>query len=227
MGLGSARQHGSYGLAVNDHGALAGLRVVDLTGDLGRFGTKLLAESGADVVRVGCGPSGAAMVAPELAARGGVLDWWFDAGKRRVDLDLESDSGRENYRRLASGADLVIESEPPGRLHDLGIDHGELATGNPALVQVSLTPFGRTGPRANWRGSDLVAGALGGVMALTGEPDQPLNSWGRQNHNFGGFMAAICGLAGVRWARISGRGRLVDLSLHEVVTGSIENLFMQ
>ncbi len=208
-------------------GPLAGLRVIDLTGDLGRFGTKLLAEYGAEVCRpTGWGSRGRPL--PGWAGeRGGHLDWWYDAAKHPVDLDLDRDDGRARYRDLAAGADLVIEALPVGYLADRGVDHGDLVARNPALTQVSVTPFGRTGPRADWQSSDLVAAALGGVLSITGTPDEPLNSWGGQNHNFAGFAAAICGLAGVRAARRDGAGSLVDLSLHEVITGSIENLFMQ
>ncbi len=208
-------------------GPLAGLRVVDLTDDLGRFATKLLAEYGATVHRpVGAGSRGNPMPGP-AGERGGVLDWWFDAAKVLVDLDLDTDDGVARYRRLAASADLVVDAKPLGFLAERGIDHADLVGDNPSLVQVSVSPFGRTGPRAAWQSSDLVAGALGGVLSITGTPGEPLNSWGWQNHNFAGFAAAIAGLATVRSARATGRGQLVDLSVHEVVTGSIENLFMQ
>ncbi len=208
-------------------GPLSGLRVVDLTGDLGRFGTKLLAEYGAEVCRpAGWGERGRELPGP-AGLRGGHLDWWYDAAKTPIDLDLDDEVGRTTYRRLAAGADLIVESLPVGHLAERGIDHADLVGDNPTLTQVSLTPYGRSGPRAGWASSDLVAGAMGGVLSITGTPDEPLNSWGGQNHNFGGFAAAICGLAGVRAARRDGWGALVDLSLHEVMTGSIENLLMQ
>ena len=211
----------------SSNGPLHGLRIVDLTRDLGRFGTKTLAELGAEVCRPsGWGSAGKAM--PDPAARfGGHLDWWFDAAKTRIAIDLDTDDGRDRYRELAAAADLIIESMPIDYLGQRGIDHQHLVADNPLLTQVSLTPFGRTGPRARWQGSDLVAGALGGVLSMTGDRDAPLNSWGWQNYNFGGFSAAVCGLAGIRSARRHGRGQLIDLSLHEVVVGSIENLFMQ
>ena len=209
-------------------GPLAGLRILDLTEELGRFGTKLLAEAGADVVRArGRGERGATMTDPAADLLGGVLDWWYDGGKSLVELDLDTPHGRDAYRALAAVADVIIETENPGRLADLGLDHADLSPVNPRLTQISLTPYGRTGPWSGWQSSDLVAGAVGGVLSITGLADQPLNSWGGQNHNFGGFAAAICALAGVRSARRTGVGQLVDLSLHEVVTGSIENLFMQ
>ena len=209
-------------------GALAGLRVVDLTDDSGRFATKLLTELGADVVRVTTmGSPGKTMVDPVAAARGGVLDWWYDGGKRRCIADLDTEAGRDTYRQLCAAAHLVIETEPPGRLASYGIDHDDLLALQPMLVQVSLTPFGRTGPKSNWVTSDLVSAAHGGFMAVTGLPDRPLNVWGRQAYNHAGFTAAIAGLSGVRAARVDGHGRHFDVSIHESVTGSIENIFMQ
>jgi crotonobetainyl-CoA:carnitine CoA-transferase CaiB-like acyl-CoA transferase len=208
-------------------GPLAGLRVVDLTDDTGRFATKLLAESGASVVEVASGSPGPAMSDAASAERGGLLDWWYDGGKRRVPIDLGSPSGQEAYRELARRAHLIVETQPPGALAALGLDHSDLVVSNPTLTQVSLTPFGRTGPRSHWQTSDLVASALGGVLSLSGLPDQPINPWGRQALNSGGFISAISGLAGVRAARRTGVGQLVDVSLHEVVCSHVEQLLFQ
>lgn len=208
-------------------GPLAGLRVIDLTDDSGRFATKLLAECGASVVRVGDGTSGPTMAAPAADAVGGLLDWWYDGGKDRAEVDLGTEAGRDGYARLAHRADLIIDTERPGRLASLGLDHPDLVPANPRLVQVSLTPFGRSGPRADWETSDLVAAAMGGVLSVCGLPDDPVVPWGRQAFNVGSFYAAICGLAGVRSARISGRGQHIDLSLHEAVTTTVEHLFFQ
>ncbi|WP_323671676.1 CaiB/BaiF CoA-transferase family protein [Candidatus Poriferisodalis multihospitum] len=220
-----ANPHGRDSSTV--HGALSGLRVVDLTGDAGRFATKLLTELGADVVRVGTGAPGLPLADPAAAALGGVADWWYDGGKRRCRVDLSTAEGQDAYRRLADAADMVVETERPGRLADAGIDYPDISTDNPALVQVSITPFGRTGPRAQWLGSDLVAAAMGGMMGLTGLADRPLNVWGRQAYNYAGFVAAASGVAAALSARSTGRGAHLDLSVHETVTGSIENLFMQ
>jgi crotonobetainyl-CoA:carnitine CoA-transferase CaiB-like acyl-CoA transferase len=108
---------------------LQGLRVIDLTDDLGRFATKLLAEMGASVVvHDGVGVThGPAMRAPAAAARGALLDWWYEAGKRLLPLRLDTAAGADAYRRLAGGADLIIESLAPGRLAALGLDHADLA----------------------------------------------------------------------------------------------------
>ena len=209
------------------HGPLEGLRVIDLTDDSGRFATKLLAESGASVVRLGSGWPGPAMRSEGAAARGGLLDWWYDGAKVRLDLDLTSEAGHSRYRRLAERADVIIETEAPGVLADRGVDHADLVALNPRLVQVSLTPFGRTGPRAGWQTSDLVAAALGGVLSLSGLPDQPINPWGRQAYNVAGFFAAVSALAAVRAARGEGIGQHVDVSVHEAVCATVEQLFFQ
>jgi crotonobetainyl-CoA:carnitine CoA-transferase CaiB-like acyl-CoA transferase len=211
-------------------GPLHGLRVVDLTDDLGRFATKLLAELGASVVRVhdGAGVThGPAMRDPAAAARGGLLDWWYDAGKRLIPLALDGATGAEAYRRLARGADLIVESLAPGRLAALGLDHADLAAANPRLVQVSLTPFGRTGPRAHWVASDLVSAAMSGVLSVSGTPERAVVPWGRQSFAAAGIVAALTGLACVRAARRSGRGQLVDVSAQEAVASSVEQIWFQ
>jgi crotonobetainyl-CoA:carnitine CoA-transferase CaiB-like acyl-CoA transferase len=212
-------------VAMVNGGALEGLRVLDLTDDSGRLTGKLLAEAGADVVRLRAGTLGPPMSGP-AAERGGLLTWWYDAGTRRMPLALETAEGQHAFRELAARADLLVETEPPGRMAERGIDYPDLRSLNPHLVHVSLTPFGRHGPRAGWQTSDLVSAALGGVLSVTGEPEQPLNSWGRQAFNVGGFFAAIVGLAAVYAARRDGQGQHIDLSLHECVSTCTEQVLM-
>jgi crotonobetainyl-CoA:carnitine CoA-transferase CaiB-like acyl-CoA transferase len=211
-------------------GPLLGLRVIDLTDDLGRFATKLLAEMGATVVRVHDGEGithGPAMVDPAAAARGGLVDWWYEAGKRLVPLALDTAAGADAYRRLAAGADLVVETLPPGRLAALGLDHADLIGTNPRLVQVSLTPFGRTGPRSGWVTTDLVTAAMSGVLSVSGTPDRAVVPWGRQSFAAASIIAALTGLAAVRGARSTGVGQLVDVSAQEAVAVSVEQLWFQ
>jgi crotonobetainyl-CoA:carnitine CoA-transferase CaiB-like acyl-CoA transferase len=206
-------------------GALQGLRVLDYTDAGGRLAGKLLAEAGADVVRLRREASGPPM-AGAAAARGGLLDWWYDAGVSHAQLDLESEAGRQGFMDLAAHADLLIETEPPGRLAGLGLDYPNLERHNPRLVHLSLTPFGRQGPRAGWQVSDLVAAALGGPLSVGGDPDRPLNGWGRQAFNVGALFAAVTALAGVHGARASGLGQHIDCSLHEAVISCTEQVLM-
>ena len=113
-------------------GPLSGLRVIEMTGDDARLAGKMLTEAGAAVVRLGPAFGGPAMADPAVAARGGLLDWWFDGGKDVVVDDLASEAGQSAYRRLAEHADLVIESSPPGRLAELGLDHDDAGRGQPS-----------------------------------------------------------------------------------------------
>ena len=209
---------------------LQGLRVVDLTDDSGRFATKVLTEMGASVVRVHDGDGvthGPAMRNPEAVARGGLLDWWYDAGKQSMPLDLASAAGVDAYRALTARADLVIETLKPGRLADLGIDYDNLIGANQRLVQVSLTPFGRTGPKSRWESTDLVAAAASGVLSVCGTKEEAIVPWGRQSFAAGAAIATLTGLAAVRSARVTGEGQFVDVSLHEAVTSSLEQIWFQ
>ncbi len=211
-------------------GPLQGLRVIDLTDDLGRFATKLLSEMGATVVRVHDGTGithGPSMRDAEAAVRGGLLDWWYEAGKRIVPLRLDTPEGAASYRSLAAQADLIVETTTPGRLAALGLDQADLVAANPRLVQVSLTPFGRTGPRAGWVTTDLVTAAVSGVLSVSGTPDRPVVPWGRQSFAAASIIAALTGLACVRGARLTGRGQLVDISAQEAVAVSVEQLWFQ
>ena len=154
---------------------LQDLRVLDLMDDTGRFASKLLLEAGADVVQVGRGSPGAAM-AGAAEERGGLLDWWYDGGKQRLETDLHTIAGQSQFRDLAAQADLFIETKPPGKLAQLGLDFPGLHVLNPRLVQVSLTPFGRQRPRATWQTSDMVSSALGGMLSVNRTPDAPVNT---------------------------------------------------
>ena len=112
--------HREGGRVATNEGPLAGLRVIEVSGELGRFAGKILSESGASVARIGHVTSGPAMAAVE----GGLLDWWLEGGKQFVDVELDSDAGVATYRRLAASADLVIDTTAPGRLADLGVGAG-------------------------------------------------------------------------------------------------------
>ena len=92
----------------------------------------------------------------------------YARNKRCIALDLHDEEDREHLRRLVSGADFLIESEPPGRMQALGLGYDELAQIQPGLVYVSITAFWQTGPKADWASSDLTQMAAGGFAYLTG-----------------------------------------------------------
>ena len=203
-------------------GPLVGVRVLDASVDGGRFATKILAELGADVVRVHASEHGPEM----LHVDGGLADWWFDGGTALLPLNLDDADDRSTFLRLVAAADILLESEGPQRMAELGFGADRLGEANPSLVHVSLTPFGGDGPRSGWQSSDLVMAAVSGVLSVNGLPDEPVTMWGRQMDNIAGFYAAICALSGLRRARATGRGIYADLSQQQAAASCTEHLLM-
>jgi crotonobetainyl-CoA:carnitine CoA-transferase CaiB-like acyl-CoA transferase len=216
-------------------GALDGVRVLDLADEPGAYCGKLLADMGADVIKVEP-PGGAAMrrIGPFFAggdacAAGSdpnrsLFFWHYAANKRSVTLGLETAPGRATFLRLAATADIVIETGAPGWLDALGLGYAALAARNPLLTLVSITPFGQTGPYRNFRGSDLIAQALGGMVYVNGFAHQPpLQGFGLQAYHSASTCGAIGALLALLMRGRSGRGQWVDVSLQECVAASLEH----
>jgi crotonobetainyl-CoA:carnitine CoA-transferase CaiB-like acyl-CoA transferase len=189
---------------------LDGVRVLELGGGIpAAFSARELAGFGADVVRVEGLAQGPPLTRDE--------EIYLIAGKRRVDataVDLHT---------LALAADIVVEDAAPGRMAQLGLDPLVLREEKPALVIVSITPFGQTGPYRDYQATNIVSFALGGFMSLTGDFDrEPLLTGGSQAQYFGalhGFAAAATAYFG---ALLHGEGDWIDLSLQEAAAGTME-----
>jgi crotonobetainyl-CoA:carnitine CoA-transferase CaiB-like acyl-CoA transferase len=205
-------------------GALAGRRVIELADESGAYCGKLLADMGADVIKIeppGGDPT--RRIPPFLADRPGedrgFLFLYMNTNKRSATLDIAAPEGRERFLRLAASADLVVETLPPGRLDDLGLGYAALTALNPGLVLTSITGFGQTGPQRNFASSDLVASALGGAMQVIGEPeDPPVALAGSQAHVVTSVCAAASSLIALHHSRANGCGQHVDVSALETVT---------
>lgn len=206
-------------------GALAGVRVVELgQGVAGPFASRLLADLGADVVKVE--PPGGERgreLAPLIGVAGGrrsALFEYLNWNKRSVEIDLGTTSGVRALRALVEPCDVVIEAFAPGRLELWGCGPQALRSWNDRLVVTSVTNFGRSGPRSSWRSSDLVFYALSGVMHMSGTkwPREPLKHGLRQSLYCAGLNAAYASLVGLLSARRTGTGTHVDLSIAECVT---------
>ena len=200
-----------------DVGALTGVRVLDLAGEGAVLGTKLLADLGADVLRIeppeGDSIRGLGPFADDLAdAERSLSHWWYNAGKRSAILDCRTITGQQQLADLAGQADIVVESG------DSGLDFPAILAAHPEVTVVSVSGFGRTGPRRDWLTSDLISWALGGAMSSTGLPDRaPLRAnWALADH-IAGLYAAIGGLAGLSHRWTAGRGLHFDLSRQEAV----------
>ncbi len=204
---------------------LAALRVLDLADDSLTYAGRLLADLGADVVLVEPPGGGQGRRRPPFAnaADGTPVSLHFaymGAGKRAITLDLEADGGPDLFLRLAASADVVLSTSPPGHLDDLGLDYETLRAANPKIILTSVTPFGLTGPRRHWRGSDLTAWALSGVLPTMGDPDRPPTvPGGEQAYVTASLNAAIGTLVAARAQRRDGAGQVIDISLQECLLG--------
>ena len=151
-------------------GPLSGIRVVDLADEKGELCGRLLAELGADVVRVEPPEGAASRRLPPFAADGETSLYFAvrNAGKRGIVIDLESDDGRNRLHALLDEADILVESKQPGEMARLALDPASLVERHAHLVVTSITDFGQTGPYRDYQGSDMVGFAIGGLMHRAG-----------------------------------------------------------
>jgi benzylsuccinate CoA-transferase BbsE subunit len=198
---------------MNGQGSI--LRVLDLTDDQGRLCARLLADMGAEVIRV---------EKPEESA--GFR--WEDLGKRSVTLNIESKPGQRKFRHLLKTADVLVESHPLGYLDALGLGYNELNKINPRLIMASITPFGQTGPYRDYKSSDIVASAMGGQLYLNGEAGSPpLKPFGQQSYYLASLFTAI-GIMLALWHRYaSGRGQHIDISLQECTAAALDHALVR
>ena len=225
-------------------GLLEGVRVLDLTHYIaGTYCTRLMAGLGADVVKVERPPAGDPLrrlgpfasrshVYRDYDANTPVEDgaWhlYLNAGKRSISLDLKSAEGREVALGLARKADILVENFAPDTLQRLGLGYEALQAVNPALVVTSISNFGQTGLYRDWRATEANLYAMGGLMNITGEPDQeplkegaPLAQLGAGQNAFAASMGALM------FAEETGEGQHIDISIAEYATNILENALMQ
>jgi crotonobetainyl-CoA:carnitine CoA-transferase CaiB-like acyl-CoA transferase len=191
---------------------LNGLRVLDLADERGILCGKILGDLGADVVQIEPPAGSSARQVGPFDDAGASLFWAaYARNKRSVVLDLAADGGRARLAELARQADFLIESGAWAVPAALALE--ELASANPRLITVSITPFGRSGPKAAWAGSDLVVAASAGVVLLQGDDDRPpVRVTSPQAFLHAGAEAAVAALVAHAERRRSGRGQHVDVS---------------
>lgn len=202
---------------------LTGVTILDLTRLLpGPYATRLLAELGAEVVKI------------EDPAGGDYARWYppvegdppmsgifreLNRGKKSVALDLRTETGREALRALVARADVLVDSFRPGVLARLGLDPRALMEAHPRLIYCALTGFGLTGPDAGRAGHDLGYIARAGILGLSGPAEAPFPP-GAQLADIGGAHAAVSGILAALFARErTGRGQVVDVALNESALG--------
>lgn len=208
--------------------ALGHLRVLEVVDDVGELCGKMLADVGASVTRVEpTGGTATRRIGPFLEDRPhperSLHFWSYNTNKRSVTLDLDKPDGQALFRRLAERADIIVESMPPGYMDDRGLSYGDLRQANPRLVYVSLSAFGRGGPRGGLAGGDLVGWASSGYMYATGWTwHPPTRPWGRQASHVACLYAVSAALSALMNRRRTGRGQHVDVSLQEATASTVE-----
>jgi crotonobetainyl-CoA:carnitine CoA-transferase CaiB-like acyl-CoA transferase len=219
-------------------GPLAGSRVIELGGERGQWAGKLLADMGADVVKVEPPAGDAARRVGPFA--GDVPDpnrslffWASNTSKRGVTLDLDHPDGPPLLTRLLATADVLLESLAPGALTSCGLDPDELVETYPHLIVASISPFGQTGPWKHFAATDLTQMALGGPMAACGydpedAPDAPpIRPDGHHAAAMAGAYAANAIMAALLERERSGLGQSIDVSVHEACAATTEGAFPQ
>ena len=206
---------------------LAGLRVLEMGALIaGPFCTKLLAEFGADVVKIEP-PGHGDPLRKWRFMKDGTSVWWHvqSRNKRSVTVDLRQPDGQAIARALAERADIVVENFRPGTLEDWGLSYASLAAKNPGLVMVRISGYGQTGPYHERPGFGVIGEAMGGLRHVTGTPDRPP---ARVGVSIGDTLSALYGVIGAMFAlehrRKTGIGQVVDVALYESVFSVMESL---
>jgi crotonobetainyl-CoA:carnitine CoA-transferase CaiB-like acyl-CoA transferase len=215
---------------------LEGLKVVELARILaGPWAGQALADLGAEVVKVerpGSGDDTRGWGPPFLTGENGErLDAAYfhscNRGKRSLAVDFERPEGQDIVRRLAAGADVLIENFKTGGLAKYGLDYPSLSAVNPRLIYCSITGFGHDGPYAHRAGYDFIIQGMGGGMDLTGEPDREPQKPGIA---FADILTGLYGViaiqAALRRREITGRGAEIDMALFDTQLAVLANQAM-
>jgi crotonobetainyl-CoA:carnitine CoA-transferase CaiB-like acyl-CoA transferase len=209
--------------------ALTGMRVLDFTRVLaGPFCTMLLADLGADVIKVEDPQRGdeTRQWGPPWASNG--MSAYYlsvNRNKRSITLNLKSVEGQGIARRLAAHSQIVVENFKPGGMAAFGLGYSDLAALNPALVYGSVTGFGQTGPYRDHPGYDFIIQAMSGLMSITGEIEGAPHKVGvAVSDVFAGLFACTSLLAALRHAERTGEGQHVDIALLDSQIAALVNI---
>jgi benzylsuccinate CoA-transferase BbsE subunit len=211
-----------------ERAALSGIRVLDLADNAVAYASRLLADLGAEVIRVEPPHGGALRQAPPLAVmEGGVASCahaFWNANKKAITLDLNCADGRRLFGDLVAKSDVVIETFAPGTLAGWGIGYEAMKERNPGIILVSVTPYGQTGPCAKFRATDLTLLAAGGLLSLGGYPEiGPVAVAGEQGHLAAAIFGAVATLKALLEREGTNHGQWLDVSGQECIAFALED----
>jgi len=202
---------------------LESVRVLDLTDEKGLLCSRILADIGADVIKIEK-PSGdeARSIGPffhDVPHPEKSLFWFFhNLNKRGITLDIRTPDGQGILKKLVADADVVVESFAPGYMDSLGLGYSSLNELNSRLVVTSISPFGKTGPYRDYKTSDITATAMSGWLYLSGDPDRPpLRVGVPQAYLCAGAEAATQTMIALHYADVTKEGQHVDVSIQQSI----------
>jgi formyl-CoA transferase len=222
-------------------GPLAGIKVLELgTLIAGPFCSRMLAEFGADVIKIES-PDGGDPIRQWRVLKDGTSLWWSvqARNKKSLTLNLKDPRGQQIAKKLALEADVIIENYRPGVLEKWSLGYEQLKADNPATIMVRLSGFGQTGPMKDQPGFGAIGESMGGMRYVSGHPDRPPL---RIGISIGDSVAALHGVIGAmmalrhrdatggRWngksgdELVAGQGQMIDVALYEAVFNMMESL---
>ncbi len=206
---------------------LDGIRIIDFTqGHEGSFGTMLLADFGAEVIKIEDHKAGGDIMRRSFPKneKGSAYHAYMNRGKKSVCIDRHSDEGRELIMRLVKTADVVCDSFAAGEMERCGIGYEQAKSVNPGIIYASHTGFGKTGPLSKTAGCDLTAEALSGLMQVTGFPDgEPTAHGSRIADQFGGHYFAAAVVMALMAREQTGEGQQIDVASADCMITALED----
>lgn len=205
------------------------LKILDFTNEMGSYCTKLFADLGAEVLKVeplqgdsvrSLGPFYHENVSGETS----LYHFFLNTNKKSMTLDISTDAGQKIIKQLVQEFDIIVENFEPGYLDSLGLGYQQLQEINPNLILTSITGFGQDGPYSQFKASDMVGVAMGGLMYLAGYPDTPpVRPYGNQGYYAASLYGAVGTIFAVYNRDINGFGQHVDVSMQESIALALEN----
>lgn len=212
---------------VQSQGALEGLRVLEMGGDKVEYGTKILAELGADVVKIEPPNGDPSRKVPPFAGdiphpERSLRFLYRNINKRGITLNLDSQEGQGLLKRLVERADILMECFPPGYLEQRGIGYSSLREVDGKLIFASVTDFGQSGPYRDYKGSDIVNFAMGGGMYASGRPEAPpCLVPGSLTADCAATYAGVAAMIALRHRNLGGEGQYIEVSVQEAGLGAL------
>jgi crotonobetainyl-CoA:carnitine CoA-transferase CaiB-like acyl-CoA transferase len=204
-------------------GPLEGIRVLDLTRVLaGPYATQSLGDLGAEVIKVEPPQGDDTRNFPPFVGRESHYFLALNRSKKSVVIDLKQEAGKDLLRRLVAKSDILIENYRPGVMDKLGLGYEALSAINPGLIYCSISGFGQSGPLRDKPSFDIVTQAMSGALSVNGEKGRPPVKLGLPIGDMvGGVYGPIAILAALHERSQTGRGREIDISLHDGLMGML------